>query len=505
MPTRVLPQSVTSSEGGLNRFLIACMAIGFLALIAAGAAAAWVTARNQEHSAWVAHTYEVEAAIARANIALERSEAARRAYLLTGDPVYVGRYQRAVSGLTPNVLRFSFLTADNPQQQARLPELNRLLIRLKQEREAGNALVASGRRDEAVRGFAGENTTTTIRALRRLLASAAGDERELLKIRDADQRSSLRTFYVILGVAGVLLAMVAILSLLTIMRYTHDLAESHASLRTLNESLEDAVQERTSELQRANEEIQRFAYIVSHDLRSPLVNVMGFTAEMEAGTKAIGKLLDRVEETAPDLLDRDSTDAARTDLPEAIGFIRTSTAKMDRLINAILKLSREGRRVITPEPLDMTEMVKAIRDSLAHRLDEKGAEIAIEKPLPDVTSDRVAIEQIFSNVIENATKYADPSRPGRIKVRGRIEHNRAMFEIEDNGRGIDPRDHDRVFDLFRRSGRQDQPGEGIGLAHVRALTYRLGGTIDVVSELGKGATFRINLPVRYTAASGITA
>ena len=270
MPTRLIPPSVTSNNGGLNRFLIACMAVGFLALIAAGTAAAWVTARNQEHADWVAHTYEVEGAIARANIALERSEAARRGYLLTGERAYDERYRSAAAALTPNVLRFAFLTADNRHQQARLPELNRLLTTLKQQREAASALVAAGRRDEAERRFAGQNSMTTIRALRRLLASAAGEERQLLVLRDADQRSSLRTFYIILGIAGILLGVVAILSLLTLLRYTRDLAASHASLRELNESLEGAVQERTSELRRANEEIQRFAYIVSHDLRSPL-------------------------------------------------------------------------------------------------------------------------------------------------------------------------------------------------------------------------------------------
>ena len=83
-----------------------------------------------------------------------------------------------------------------------------------------------------------------------------------------------------------------------------------------------------------------------------------------------------------------------------------------------------------------------------------------------------------------------------IEVRGRATSSAAaVFEIDDNGRGIDPRDHQRVFDLFRRSGTQDQPGEGIGLAHVRALAYRLGGTIDVASELGRGATFRLSLPL----------
>jgi signal transduction histidine kinase len=125
---------------------------------------------------------------------------------------------------------------------------------------------------------------------------------------------------------------------------------------------------------------------------------------------------------------------------------------------------------------------------------ERGAEILIEAPLPNISSDRLAVEQVFSNLIENALKYAKPGRPGRIVVRGRSTATGCTFEIEDNGRGIAPSDHERIFELFRRSGSQDQPGEGIGLAHVRALIYRLGGSITLDSELDRGSTFRISLP-----------
>ena len=87
--------------------------------------------------------------------------------------------------------------------------------------------------------------------------------------------------------------------------------------------------------------------------------------------------------------------------------------------------------------------------------------------------------------------------PGEIVVRGQRHGARARFEVQDNGRGIAPQDHERIFELFRRSGPQDQRGEGIGLAHVRALAYRLGGTVTVSSELNEGATFIVDLPVAY--------
>ena len=281
------------------------------------------------------------------------------------------------------------------------------------------------------------------------------------------------------------------------MRYTRDLSRSRDNLRDFNERLEETVGERTADLSRANEEIQRFAYIVSHDLRSPLVNVMGFTAELSAAITPLADLLDKAEAECPQIVSEDARLAVREDLPEAIGFIRTSTQKMDRLINAILKLSREGRRVIAPEPIDPAVLTETIAGSIQHLLDDRGVTLLVARPVPGVVTDRVALEQILSNLIENATKYLQPGRPGEIRVSGEERRGRVILSVTDNGRGIDPRDHQRIFDLFRRSGQQDQPGEGIGLAHVRALAYRLGGTIDVDSELGRGSMFRINLPKIY--------
>ncbi|PVE23400.1 hypothetical protein DC522_16195 [Microvirga sp. KLBC 81] len=290
----------------------------------------------------------------------------------------------------------------------------------------------------------------------------------------------------------------------------HDLKQAQDELQRSREQALQSEQEtlrlaamlaeRVSELDAANDEIQRFAYIVSHDLRAPLVNVMGFTSELENAHEEIRKFYKRVSEKQPDLVTPDVQDAIETDLPEALGFIRSSTVKMDKLINAILKLSREGRRVLAPEPISMNQLLEAQRHSLAHQLHERGADLVIET-VPDLNSDRLAVEQVFGNLIENAVKYLEPGRPGRIVVRGRDLGLSVRYEIEDNGRGIDEKDFERIFDLFRRSGTQDQQGEGIGLAHVRALVRRLGGTISVASRLGEGSTFTVTLPKSISMSS----
>ena len=168
------------------------------------------------------------------------------------------------------------------------------------------------------------------------------------------------------------------------------------------------------------------------------------------------------------------------------------------LQDGIHSLTREGRRELQPERIDTRELIDGVVATVAHQAAEARAEIHIES-LPNLVSDRLAMEQIFSNLIDNALKYLQPGVPGTILIRGRTKLGYAIFEIIDNGRGIDPKDHQRIFDLFRRAGTQDKPGQGIGLAHVRALVRRLGGTMSVSSELGQGSSFTVTLPINWNA------
>jgi signal transduction histidine kinase len=286
--------------------------------------------------------------------------------------------------------------------------------------------------------------------------------------------------------------------------------DAEEQLRDNNLNLEATVDERTADLREANNEIQRFAYIVSHDLRSPLVNIMGFTSELEELRGDIFRriaALGRAAASASPLpagdiepvLDGEDKQLSQ-DFTEALGFIKSSIAKMDRLISAILNLTREGRREFEPVRIDTRELIEGIVATVAHQAAEAEAQIRIE-PLPGIVSDRLALEQIFSNLIDNALKYLKPGVPGDISVRGRTKLGFAIFEIADNGRGIDSKDHQRIFDLFRRAGTQDKPGQGIGLAHVRALVRRLGGTMSVASELHSGSTFTITLPINWASSN----
>ena len=482
-----------------SRLVLGAMTIGFVALIAAGAVAIWTVARNQDHARLIEHAYQVNATIGRYQIQLERAETARRGYLLDQSALFEREYAAATRAATEALGGLRSLIRD-PQQHRRYDRLRALSRVEVSAMNVSMGLAQSGDLDRAQAIFDDEKSVSALLGIRALSEEMTRAQDALQVQRGIDQRASVLLLYVVLAGAGLLLLLVALGSGWVVRRYTGSLAASRDALRDANANLENAVDERTADLRRANDEIQRFAYIISHDLRAPLVNIMGFTAELEGATRMLGNYVETAHARSADVPEPVLL-AAREDLPEATSFIRSSAQKMDRLINAILRLAREGRRSLNPEPLRMTALVKTVTDSLEHRLGERGATIVVEEPLPDLVNDRVALEQLFSNLLENAVKYLDPGRPGRIVVRAKAHGERIVFDVIDNGRGIDPRDHQRIFDLFRRSGAQDQAGEGIGLAHARALAYRLGGTISCTSTLGEGATFSLNLPVAYQTES----
>lgn len=486
------------TETRINRISLAGLAVSFVLLLVAFIAAVNGFRTTERSSSLVDHTYEVKDTISDAIADIERTEATRRGYLLQADDhARLRRYREAVADLLPTLDRLDSLTLDNVAQQQRIDQLRPLLQAALGDMEDTVRLMEGGDSDLAIELFDNDSDLQRLREIRSTAAAIEAAEDELLAERLMAERRSLGRVQLLLALIGAGLLVTALGTIWVLWRQLRALFESRSQLAHLNTGLETAVATRTADLKRANEEIQRFAYIVSHDLRSPLVNVMGFTAELEGADKDLAAFLDAVEAERPDLVTKEASYAVREDLPEAVEFIRSSTKKMDRLINAILDLSRQGRRVLDPQQLDMERVLGEVADTFVTLAEERDAAIEIETPLPHIRHDRIAVEQIFSNLIENALKYLRPGVPGQVVVRGWADGDRSVFEVEDNGRGIKESDHQRVFDLFRRSGEQDQRGEGIGLANVRALAYRLGGTVDVRSEFGRGSVFSVILPTEF--------
>jgi signal transduction histidine kinase len=428
------------------------------------------------------------------------AETGQRGYLLTGNPAYLKPYLEARQNSEAQLASFlSIMNGDAPQKvdaSKIIPLITNKLAELQQTIDLANA----NKRDEALARVKTDLGQAFMVQARQLFSVMLQRSEATIDMAVRDEQQSIATLRWVTICGAIFIVVVVGGSTWVVMLYTRRLIHAQKEIGALNQGLEERVRERTAELGRANQEIQRFAYIVTHDLRAPLVNIMGFTSELEESLKAIQSVFrptDANGEVNPS--DRPAAEDARTavskDLPEAIGFIRSSIRKMDRLINAILKLSREGRRVLTPEALRVDALLKNAAANVQHQIAEADGEVSIEAKVSAVISDRLALEQIFGNLLENAVKYREPQRPLKIMIRAHESLGRRIIvEIEDNGRGIAKVDHERVFELFRRSGDQNLPGEGIGLAHARTMMRNLGGDITLASELGQGTTIKLNLP-----------
>ncbi|WP_027530891.1 CHASE3 domain-containing protein [Bradyrhizobium sp. WSM3983] len=487
---------------------ILLFAAGLLVLTVISAGSVYLVNKARDDSKWVVHTLEVENQLNALLLEIRRAESGVRGYLLTRSENFKTDHDKAVAAIVPALDRVTRLTGDNPAQREGIEKLSAAIeIRLGQFTQEMD-LVRQGQIDKATFLMNEAAAADTTAAIGSLASAMIQEEERLFRLRTANADRSQTFAASMTGIGSGLVVLLALISIWLVRRSAGARDDAEARLRDGNLNLEATVDERTADLREANDEIQRFAYIVSHDLRSPLVNIMGFTSELEELGKDIFRRiggLTGVPAGGPpvDVADipLDGPDKQLSaDFSEALGFIKSSIARMDRLISAILNLTREGRREFQPEKIDTRDFVETIVSTLAHQSAEAQAEIHVE-PLPNIVSDRLALEQIFSNLIDNAIKYLRSGVPGEIRIRGRTKLGYAIFEISDNGRGIDPKDHQRIFDLFRRAGTQDKPGQGIGLAHVRALVRRLGGTMSVSSELNAGSTFTITLPIAWNASN----
>jgi signal transduction histidine kinase len=449
----------------------------------------------------------VRSAAADMLVLMTSAESGQRGYLLVQNESFLDPYQKAIEALPAQVDRLDRVSANQDTVKVPLDEIRRLIAEKVTEMQSTLNLASQGRVEDAVAIVRNESGFIVMQQLRDLLSNLTQQLDGHLIAGISDLRDSAGSLqYLTIG-GGLLIILVVGGAIAVVLSHVRELDGARAEVLALNVGLEERVNERTEDLMQANREIQRYAYIVSHDLRAPLVNIMGFTSELDTSLKAVGTYVLADGEPLSESEVRDARLAVEEDLPEAIGFIRSSTKKMDALINAILKISRDGRRELKPERIDIGELLETTAASVYHQVSDAGGEVAISVDAArGLVTDRFSMEQVFGNLFDNAVKYKHPDRPLSLTVKAfPMGRSAIRIEVADNGRGIAQEDHERVFELFRRAGKQDKPGEGIGLAHVRSLVRNLGGEITVTSTLGGGSTFVIRLPLdlsQYVRSNG---
>lgn len=267
------------------------------------------------------------------------------------------------------------------------------------------------------------------------------------------------------------------------------LEKSSQELVSHRDHLEKLVEDRTSHLKSAYEEIRAFVFMFSHDLRTPLVNIKGFSGELRGNVDRALHLVSQTYESIPSDLD----ELLNEEIPEALTFIEGAASSMDRLINAMLKLSFLGRRDLKHEQLQTTEVIEEVLKRLDPVVQARKADIIPGPSMPIIIADRQSFDQILEHILKNALTYLDPKRPGKIKIWSEEGQDVHFFHIRDNGRGIEAGEIPKVFEPFRRVGTQGGQGQGMGMVYAKTLVNRHGGKIWCVSRPGEGTTFSFTI------------
>jgi signal transduction histidine kinase len=406
-------------------------------------------------------------------------ESGERGFLLTGDEHYLSPLEHANASLPSQIDSCRSYVKDQPGAlRNAIDELISLVNR--RSEQAASVLKA-----QQTQGFAAavdlaksdgsEETMNRIRVV-------AGDLQTRLAYAQSDYMDSQRSLnhwaFISFAVGTVIMIAVMVWLYNQLLTYLHgrdsalgQLQDANGELATLNSELEARVDERTRDLTQANEELQQFAYVASHDLQEPLRTITSFTQLLSS--RYMGKLDE--------------------DADEFMGYIVTSSRRMTDLINGLLAVVRLRKTGHQTAPVSFETLLHEAEISLQALIRESQTEIE-HGALPALVVDRIQFSQVLQNLISNAIKYRREEAP-RIRIEAKRDISNWVFAVGDNGRGFNQQFAERIFGLFQRLHGRDVEGTGMGLAIARKIVERHGGRIWAEGKEGVGSTFYFSLPV----------
>ncbi len=490
----------------LNTKILLGFAIALVALVATSVMAFVAIRQLSRYTELVEHSYQVLQQTDDVRIAIRDAQTGMRSYLLVGDPYYLDLYERNAVVMRRKAVALHHLVADRRVQHLRADTLRQLIEGQEQELEffkkydpspeAAQALLL--REQQPLRTFKG-----VVLRLRQ-------HEEYLLKTRNQHQKLFQKLAPAAIGLSAVL-AIVIVLWLfgriadelranerlrLELTRTNQDTArrikgiehlarqvvqgdytvkiqddgaDRLGSLATLLNQMTQALDDAFGKLERRNQELDQFAYVASHDLKAPL-----------RGLGAIVKWIE--DEQAAEL-----SPALRTYLTQMKGRL----ARLEDLINGLLAYARASR---TEHPRELVSVAQLARD-VADLVVPPDFALELAPGLPTFHTDRLSLQQVFTNLFSNAVKYHGPGGTGRLRLSSRDAGRYYEFRVQDNGPGIAPEHHERIFRLFQTlRDRHTAESTGIGLSIVKRLIDDRQGSIHVESALGQGATFVFTWP-----------
>jgi signal transduction histidine kinase len=434
-----------------------------------------------------------------------------RGYVASGRSTSLGPWTAGLKAYPAQVRKLESLVSDVPSQQAQVREIKEqiddyvnlwatpLLGLARQRLRVAQSVIVSG------------TGRVRIDQLRTSFAKLFTQEQALARTREhrAERNSSAA---IAAGWSGLLLLIVlavgaalylrrsVVQPVLTVAQASRRLAEGDMTVRvppvrddelgdlarafnTMADSLEtsqEALAERSRELERSNRELEQFASVTSHDLQAPLATISMYAQLLEQ---------------------RHSEDLNGGQ--QLVEGINAATVKARTLIRDLLEYSRAGRGELLNEPVEMKDVAGEALEMLAGPIEQSGADVNVEA-LPVILGDARKLRQVFLNLIGNAVKFTQQEAPA-VRVTAEIQGATAIFAVIDNGIGMDPAQAERIFQPFHRlHGEEEYPGTGIGLAVCERIIEQHGGRIWAQSVPGQGSTFRFTLPVAGRRRSSVS-
>ncbi len=422
------------------------------------------TSEFLESARWVDHTYTTIIQINAVMSELKDAETAQRGYLLTGNEEFLLPYRKAVVNVPEQIKRLKQLTGDNPVQYDSIVKveglINSRLSQLKKSIEQQGLQDTSSDKNAFIEAL--EEGKSVMDEIRTQVRDISFNEEQLLaqRARIVEMEASSTRSWILFGNLAIFALLLS--SFVIITREVKKRIEAQSSAEKV-----------AAQLEVTNKELESFSYSVSHDLRSPLRAIDGYSRIFEEDYSSI--------------LDSEGL--------RLLGVVRANSKKMGRLIDDLLSFARSGRKDLVAEEIDMHALV-----------DEAWSEVQVDNLNPQlqfnnnvqaaVLGDRALIKQVLINLLSNAVKYSGPKEQPVIEIDSQVEGGEVVHHVKDNGVGFDMAYAHKLFGVFQRLHTTDEfPGTGVGLAIVQRIIVRHGGFVKAESQLGAGSTFSFSLPL----------